>query len=151
VGWGMQLSHTKLVPGPGGQGSWWGRHLVGPKEWGSWQGMDPVVPHGAGAWQGLRGGNSGRAWSRLRCRAWCSLRGRDPIRAWIWHGAGAQHGLRGGDHSCAWIWHETGAQHGLRGREPGRVEWQLHKPIGRGTGRPAVLLLGHGMEKPSTI
>jgi hypothetical protein len=43
------------------------------------------------------------------------------------------------------------AWHSLRVREPGRMEQQLCRPMGQGFSRPAVLLLDHGMEKPSMI
>jgi hypothetical protein len=55
VGLGMWLSHTKLMPGPKGQGSGQGRDPARPELWGSQWSMAPVLPHGAGARQGLRG------------------------------------------------------------------------------------------------
>jgi hypothetical protein len=44
-----------------------------------------------------------------------------------------------------WVWCS------LRGGDPGRMEQQLCRPMGWGFGRLAVLLLDHGVEKPSTI
>jgi hypothetical protein len=62
--------------------------------------------------------------------------------------AGVWHGLRGGELavSCgAEAWQD------LRGREPGRLEHLLQGLMGWGLGRPAVLLVDHGVEKPSTL
>jgi hypothetical protein len=42
-----------------------------------------------------------------------------------------------------WSW---GPRHGARGGEPSGVE---RRPVGRGLGRLAVLLVDRGMEKPS--
>jgi hypothetical protein len=72
---------------------------------------------------------------------------------WIQCRDTAQHCLRGKDPGggVAWIQVRVVAQHSPRGREPGRAEQQLCRPMGQENGRPAVLLLDHGMEKPSTI
>jgi hypothetical protein len=50
-----------------------------------------------------------------------------------------------------WVWHRAVAWSSPRGREPSRKEQRLCRPMGRGFGRPAVLLLACGMVKPSTI
>jgi hypothetical protein len=85
----------------------------------------------------------------------CSPRGRGPGGVWICHGARALHGLRcrdpGGGGGGAWIQCGAVAWHSRRGREPGGVEQQLCRLMGWGVGRQAVLLLDHGMEKPSRI
>jgi hypothetical protein len=51
----------------------------------------------------------------------------------------------------AWFHCRAVVWRSLRVREPGRMEQQLCRPMGWGFGSPAVLLLDHGMEKPSTI
>jgi hypothetical protein len=122
VGWGMQLSHAKLVPSPDG--------------WGSQQGIALVIPRRAGAQQSLRcrGGLSGRCPSGVWIQH--SSRGRGPGGAWIQHGARAWQGLRGGDPGGgggAWIWHAAVAWHSLRGREPDRAEHQVCRPNKVGT------------------
>jgi hypothetical protein len=78
---------------------------------------DVAISCGAGAQWG--------PWGRYPCRACAS-----------WAG-----GPRGGVPSGVWIWCKAGALHGLRGREPVRVEQQLHRPMGWGLGRLAVLLV----------
>jgi hypothetical protein len=65
------------------------------------------------------------------------LRGRVPSGAWIQCGPGV------GDPGGAWIW--------CGGGEPSGAEQQFCEPIGRGLGRPAVLLLDCGVEKSSKI
>jgi hypothetical protein len=172
----MQLSHAKLVPGPAVQGSLRGVALVIPRGAGAQQslrggglegrgsqrGMDPaqpkrrgsrwgvVVPRRARTQQCLRGGSLGavpEVWIRG------GPRGRGPGGPWIWHRVRAQHGLRGGDPGGGGAWIQCGAVawHSRRGREPGGVEQQLCRLMGWGVGRQAVLLLDHGMEKPSRI
>jgi hypothetical protein len=54
VGWGMGLSHAKLVTGPNGRGSGQGRDAAGPEGFGSQWGMALVIPLRPGAGQGLR-------------------------------------------------------------------------------------------------
>jgi hypothetical protein len=50
-----------------------------------------------------------------------------------------------------WVWHGAEAWRSPKGGEPSRMEQQLCRPMGRGFGRPAVVLLDRGVEKPSTI
>jgi hypothetical protein len=52
---------------------------------------------------------------------------------------------------CAWVWHEPVALSGPSRGEPSRMEQWLCRPTGQGFGRPAMLLLDHGVEKPSMI
>jgi hypothetical protein len=91
-------------------------------------------------------------------------RGRYPGGVWIWLGLGS--GMAEGRVSrwlmdpawpkrwgscCGWIhWGSVVWCH-PRGGKPGRMEQQLWRPTGWGFGRPAVLLLDHCVEKPSTI
>jgi hypothetical protein len=50
------------------------------------------------------------------------------------------------------VWVRTAvAWHSLSGGEPSRMEQRLCSPMGQGFGRLAVLLLDHGVVKPSTI
>jgi hypothetical protein len=95
--------------------------------------MDLVVPSRAGVQQSLRGGGERGSRGGGPSKAWipCCRRGGGPGGAWIRHGA------------VAWC--------SPRGREPGGVEQQLCRPMGWGLGRPAVLLLDRGVEKPSVI
>jgi hypothetical protein len=54
--------------------------------------------------------------------------------------------------SChAWVRCGAVAWSSLKGREASRREQRLCRPTGWGFGRTAVLLLDHGVEKPSTI
>jgi hypothetical protein len=50
-----------------------------------------------------------------------------------------------------WVWCGAMAWHSSRVREPGRMERRLCRPMGQGFGRPAIVLLDRGMEKPSVI
>jgi hypothetical protein len=52
---------------------------------------------------------------------------------------------------CAWVQRGAVAWHSLRCGEPGRMEQWLCSPTGQGFGRLAVLVLDHGVKKPSTI
>jgi hypothetical protein len=51
---------------------------------------------------------------------------------------------------CA-VPHGAGAWWSQRDREPGEVEQQIHRLMVWGLGLMAVLLVDHGVEKPSTI
>jgi hypothetical protein len=51
---------------------------------------------------------------------------------------------------CVWVWHRVVAWHSLRGGENGRMEQRLCRPMGQGFDRLAVLILDHGVMKPST-
>jgi hypothetical protein len=50
-----------------------------------------------------------------------------------------------------WVWNRAVAWHSQRGRKPGKMEQRLCRPTGPGFGKPAVLILDHGMVKPSMI
>jgi hypothetical protein len=88
-------------------------------------------------------------------KRWGSQQGMDPARptdggpggVWIWHMVRAWHSQRGKDPGVggAWIWHS------LSGGEPSGAEQRLCRPMGWGLGRPAVLSLDCGIEKPSMI
>jgi hypothetical protein len=107
------------------------------------QSWGPAEPIGCG-WRsrGLCG-----VWIWHGPRAW------HPGGVWIQHGAKSQHGLRGRDPGGGGAWMGWGAvaQHSPRGRKPGRAEQWLCRPMGQKLGRSALLLLDHGMEKPSMI
>jgi hypothetical protein len=53
--------------------------------------------------------------------------------------------------SCVWVWCRAMAWHSPRSRDPSRTEQWLCRSMGWRFGRLAVLLLDHGMEKPSMI
>jgi hypothetical protein len=78
-------------------------------------------------------------WLRCRysCVVWVQGLEADMAEGWVSH--------------HVWDWCGAVAWHSPRGREPGRMEQQLCRPMGQGFGRPAILLLDHGMEKPYTI
>jgi hypothetical protein len=73
--------------------------------------------------------------------------------AWVfWHGVGLEAGTAEGQvFHHVWVWCGAVACSSLRGGETGRMEQQLCRPMGWGFGRLAVLVLDHGVEKPSMI
>jgi hypothetical protein len=123
----------------------------------SWVEWVLVIPHVAGAQQGLKGSGLGGGagiptscgtGSRLGSGAdwwkgsWCSW-----VR--VWRGVASAGEGRVSHH--VWVWNRAVAWCSLRDGEPGRTEQQLCRPMGRGFGRPAVLILDRGVVKPSMI
>jgi hypothetical protein len=107
----------------------------------------PVVPRVAGAQHGLKGGGLGwGAGIPVSCRTGSGLgvrHFRGQGSQWLaiqWQSRGGAVG-RVSRYSVGLMW--------LRGREPSRMEQHFCRPMGQVFGRPTVLLLGCGVEKPS--
>jgi hypothetical protein len=158
----MQLSGARLIAVPAVQSSShsiWSWSQVGPDGRGKSEGRDcSTCSWSSAGHEGPWGGvwYPSKLWDRLRAGVWCRLVAGIPVvthRAvqlrsrcsgvvWVW---GLEAGAAEGQVSHhVWVWCRAVAWHSLRGGEPCR-------PTGQGFGRPAVLLLDSGVEKPSTI
>jgi hypothetical protein len=152
-GAGLQLFHRSWSQA--GHGGWNGGLIVPCMTWAQ-QGLK-------GNGFGGRGGHPSELWDQLQAGVQSRLvvgiqmvvdlvawpRGGYSGMVWVWIlEAGVTEGWVS---HCVWVWHRAVDCHSPRGREPSRTEQQLCRPIGKGFGRPAVLLLDRGVMKPSTI
>jgi hypothetical protein len=136
AGWWVWLSHTRMVPVPAGWGSscsTWSWSQAGPDGWG---GLGPAPGWGLAQ---IGGGDSGG----------CGFPGAHP-RGWLFR-CGVAGKAEGWVSCCVCVWIRAVAWHSQRGREPGRMEQRLCRTMGWGFGSPALLLLDHGVVKPSKI